>query len=863
MDELLVIASVMKPNVIGICESWLSENVSDSEIRLPGYSSYRCDRCNGKKGGGVCVYVGLTQCCEEFLPKIPMCPLIECVTLILKQLNIILIVAYIPPGLSSANYQEISTYLINIVDDAATSLPELKTIIAGDLNQFPTKEIEHHLCVQQIVDVPTRGEAVLDKFLVDQRILSTQEECSNQEQSRKNQFFSVCPELGNSDHRIVFLKPINVPINRPQLRKVIDFRSSHMIRFKTSLANYPWHKFYRAELSADDKCDLLHSIIEDALSAFPVSYVKLSAKDKPWMTLTIKSLINRRYEAFRCKQYELYRHYKLKIKEMIHKAKQSWTNECCKSQTGIWSMVKNASNKEKGNSLLSLLQSFDSLPTAANAINKKLSESFTSQPDWQELLNQLPQNDQKWEPIVTCKGVQDILSHLSTKKAAGSDDLTARVLKEAAQELSGPLAHVLALSFETAIVPRRWKVAKVIPVPKKNNPKIDELRPLSMLPQFSKIMEKLALKSIKAQLVSLYGSSQFGFRPGYSTTHAHIRIHDFITQSLNFRETKAVVMISFDMKKAFDSLNHKNLIQSLSKGDFSAHFLKWCANFLQDRSQFVCVNQLTLSSSQKVTSGIPQGSVIAPFLFAAHMGSLKPYNDATCMTKYADDVVCLVPILNSDELENCVNNEVANVDSWCQSNGLQLNTSKTKVLIITNVKKSFSLANHKLTQCTQLKILGLTYSVNLKWDTHIYNTVKKASRQLYILRKLRPYVPSTVLVKIYNAIILSTLEYCAPVMVGMNKKNAEKLEKVRRRCHRVICGSECECAMLEKLSKRRLQQATKLFQTMIAPDNLLNDLIPHQLPHSRHYIIHPIRTSSRLHSFIPHMTMQINKLKTL
>ena len=858
MDELAAVASVLKPNVIAVCESWLSDRVSDTEIRLSGYSSYRCDRSNGKKGGGVCVYVECTLCCEEWSSKPSSCPFLENVTLILKQLNVILIVIYVPPGLSSANYHDIADYLVGIVDEATAAFPDLMTIVAGDMNQFPTKVIELNLGVRQIVDVPTRGMTVLDKFLVDQRILSSL--TADDEKTLKNpQLFSVYPPLGNSDHRSVFLKPINMPNKGFQLKKVFDFRASHMHRFRVCLANYPWHSFYRSDSSVDDKCNLLHTIIESAMSTFPISYVKLSSKDKAWMTPAIKSLINRRYEAFRFKRYDLFHHYKLKVKEMIHKAKQNWANECCKSKTAIWSMVRNTSNKGKDNSLQSLIQTYNSVDSAANAINSKLSESFTKPPDRNDIRSKFSShNSQHWKPDVTIKLVRDILFNLPLGKASGSDNLPARVLKEAAEELSGPLAHVLALSFEAAVVPRRWKIAKVVPVPKKNNPTVDDLRPLSMLPLFSKIMEKIALESIKPTLLSMYGDSQFGFRPGYSTTHAHVRIHDFITLSLNNKHTKAVVMISFDMKKAFDSLNHKNLIVSLNTGNLPAHFIKWCVSFLQDRSQFVCLNQGIFSKSLNVSSGIPQGSVLAPFLFAAHMGSLVPHSSATCMIKYADDVVCLFPLLDDDDLEESVRNELAHVDSWCNSNGLQLNVSKTKVLIISNAKRKFSLVNVNITQCTQIKILGLTYTDNLKWDTHVDNIIKKASRQIYILKKLRPYVCPSLLVQIYNAIILSSLEYCAPVMVGINMKNSEKLERIRRRCHRLICGCESECGMLQPLSTRRLQQATRLFIQLTNPENLLNNIMPRRLPRSQHYMIHPIRTSTRIQSFIPFMTLHIN-----
>ena len=118
-------------------------------------------------------------------------------------------------------------------------------------------------------------------------------------------------------------------------------------------------------------------------------------------------------------------------------------------------------------------------------------------------------------------------------KSAGSDELPPRLLRGAAFELAEPLTHLMALSFETCTFPQKWKRAKVIPVPKKPKPTVDDLRPISLLPIVSKIVERTALDSIKHELIAMYGTNQFGFRPQYGTIHAHIKIHDYITRVLD------------------------------------------------------------------------------------------------------------------------------------------------------------------------------------------------------------------------------------------------------------------------------------------------------------------------------------------
>ena len=185
------------------------------------------------------------------------------------------------------------------------------------------------------------------------------------------------------------------------------------------------------------------------------------------------------------------------------------------------------------------------------------------------------------------------------------------------------------------------------------------------------------------------------------------------------------------------------------------------------------------------------------------MGSLKPHNQQTHMTKYADDIVCVIPVLNTANITQLVSEEIDHVRTWCQLNGLQLNTGKTKVMI---PKKSTVPTPRFVNpeETLALKILGLTYTADLKWDTQVESVCKKASQRIFILKKLKYLVTRNDLIKLYNTMILSLLEYNAPVMVGLNAKNTEKIEKVRKRCHRIICGFECDCNALTPVWARRL-----------------------------------------------------------
>ena len=487
-DELCLIASSLAPHVIVLCESWLNDKVSDQEIVVPQYSVTRCDRCDGRKGGGVCVYLNCNIRGEEILVRATKPSFFESTWLRLYDSNIILLALYIPPGLTSTNYNDVSEYIVECVDEVTFYIKDAYLLIVGDLNQFPTNSIEAQLNLAQVVESPTRGNAILDKILLDRRLLLN---AMSPDQPANEALVSVGPGIGKSDHHTVYMRSLGFfESSTIQIKKVYDYRASNMNLFKCKLASYPWKSFYKADRTVDEKCELFHTVIEDAKSVFPVSFVSISANDKPWITPVLKSLINKRYEAFRRKDFQVYCHYKNKVKEEIAKAKKNWTNSKMENVKGLWTVVKNESNKEKEHILASLLRSFRSLQDAAEQISAKLSESFHPSPNWNNVSANLPHDDQNWTPDLDCTKVARILMKLKSQKAAGSDLLPPRLLNNAAFELAGPLTHLMALSFETDTVPQLWKIAKVIPIPKTTKPTIDNLRPVSLLPAFSKIMEK-------------------------------------------------------------------------------------------------------------------------------------------------------------------------------------------------------------------------------------------------------------------------------------------------------------------------------------------------------------------------------------
>lgn len=846
-DELVVFASSIKPDVIALTESWLSSTIDDSQIAIPGYSHpFRHDREEGRRGGGTCCYVRMEIPCV-LVPTLSRCPsFMEIVWLEFPSAKIILAIFYIPPNLKTCQNRDAIEYIVKEVDHITNDKENHRLILAGDFNSMPTTDFECLLGLVQTVKEPTRGAAILDKVFVSPELVD------------KLSTPIVGPNFGKADHKSIIVRPLVATQHKSSFVKLFDFRSSHIDRFIAKLAYVPWHKMYTVAKSVQEKCNLFYEWFYGCMKEIPQVYVEMKESDKPWLTPLLKRLINLKHEAYRNKEFDLYLHYKKKLQSEIPLAKAHWVNRQKESPKKLWNIVRGMSNKKQSN-INKLITQFDSVHETAEAINDIFVKSFTPKTTLQPLQPyQRATRDDNWEVDTSVETVFKELLTLNIKKACGSDGIPTRLLKEAATILAQPLSHLLTSSVMDGELPLQWKTTNIIPIPKSKNVSLNDLRPISLLPIISKILEKCVLSSMKDELLELYGPNQFGFRPKSSTLCALISLLDFTTKEMDKRECAGVALVSFDMSKAFDRLSHDHLLKTLSKTKLPSTCIQWCVNYLHERRQRVILPDSTTSTYRPVTSGVPQGAILSPYLFASHMGSLRPACDNTCMIKFADDVAIAIPYEDVTILRDQVQAEVKNMDTWCKDNGLVLNEKKTKLLLC-DKRDNVMIPIPDLEVSNEMKILGVTLQNDLKWNVHVDIISKAASRRIYLLKVLKRLpVQREELIHIYMSHIQSLLEYNSPLFTGMSRQNATTLEKIRKRCHRIICGFECSCDILRSLELRREEKALTFFKQMLKEDHIIHHLCPHIHSHSKHVIIPFSRTERRAKSFVPFCSYRYN-----
>ena len=229
-----------------------------------------------------------------------------------------------------------------------------------------------------------------------------------------------------------------------------------------------------------------------------------------------------------------------------------------------------------------------------------------------------------------------IIKSLDSKKAHGADNISIRMIKLCGDSIILPLTLIFEDCIDKGIFPDQWKLANVIPAYKKE-PKniVNNYRPISLLPIFAKVFERLLFNSLFFHFYEnkLFTECQSGFLSGASCVSQLLSIVHEIQSS--FDSSLEVRAVFLDISKAFDKVWHPGLLFKLKSYGIEGNLLKLLENYLHNRKQRVVLDG-QCSSWKNILSGVPQGSVLVPFLFIIYINDLPDGICSPCKI-FADD----------------------------------------------------------------------------------------------------------------------------------------------------------------------------------------------------------------------------------
>ena len=299
-----------------------------------------------------------------------------------------------------------------------------------------------------------------------------------------------------------------------------------------------------------------------------------------------------------------------------------------------------------------------------------------------------PNQDSFFISPCTKEEIIEIISNFKPKNSAGPNSIPTKILRLLTDD---------NISFATEIFPEKLKVAKVIPIHKKDSKlECSNYRPISLLSNIDKILEKLMhnrlIKFLTEQKI-LY-LKQFGFSKNFSTTHAIINLIDSIENA--FDKNKFACGVFIDLKKAFDTVDHEIFLKKLWHYGIRGIANDWFKFYLINRMQYL-IDGIS-SDLLKVNFGVPQGSVLGPVLFLLYINDLRNSIRFSSPFHFVDDTGFLNIQDSIRAINKTLNKDLRELSFWHNDNKITLNLANTEIILFKTSNKNYD-ADLKIKLC--------------------------------------------------------------------------------------------------------------------------------------------------------------------
>lgn len=570
------------------------------------------------------------------------------------------------------------------------------------------------------------------------------------------------------------------------------------------------------------------------------------------------------------------------------------------STRAYWSLINKVLNKNKVPSIPPLLEN-GIFVTDFSEKAQLFNDYFASQCSTIDTGSVIPTLTPKTTTVIadiniSDEGILSIIRSLNPSKAHGCDEISVRMIRLSDTALIYPLKLIFTNCIRTGVFPDIWKLANIVPIHKRDQKnQLKNYRPISLLPIFGKIFEKLIYNAIYTHIVScgLLNPNQSGFRPGDSTINQLLSITNYIFQAFDCNPPQDVRSVFLDLSKAFDRVWHDGLIYKLQLYGVSGPFLALLKSFLSKRKQRTVLNG-KCSNWKEISAGVPQGSILGPLLFLIYINDLT--DELKCNVKlFADDTSIFRVVDDLNEAASDLNHDLEVIRLWAITWRMSFNPDLSKRAVELRFSTRKVQGQHPdiifngvaVDKVTTHKHLGLILDSKLSFVPHIKATISKTRKGIGLLRMLSKYLPRNALCQIYKSYVRSHLDYGDVIYHKPSKTNdlffssylstwMEKLESVQYSAALAVTGAWRGTSReklynelgWESLDNRRWCRRLTLFYKItnnLTPDYTRDPIPPlHQSEYSlrNQDVIGQLRPRAERFksSFYPSCLMEWNKL---
>nr|CAH8858213.1 unnamed protein product [Trichobilharzia regenti] len=809
LPMLRALTVIYKPPVIVITESWCHSDILDDEISLDNYTHFRCDR-EGGKGGGCLMYFLNELTVSQLESSTLNMPETLWVNVHLNNVTALIGCSYRAPGTFS-NYE---TQLINTLEQL-TDLQYDHKILCGDFNlpeinwDIPTGPTKFDkfldtldiLGWKQTVTTPTRGNNVLDLiFCHNISPLST----------------LVGSEFPGSDHKTVMCAlPIPLSSNASHTstsQQVIyrNYSKANWALVESMLRSSKWDEYFTTDDLSRALTIFYHNsnICLDAV--IPLQTLKVSPHRKSYIKPKDRKKLKKLSTSY-------FKHHDFGTLGLILKTLSSITQAqdfrmrkeeriAVASPARAYALTEILRKRmNRKNHSIPLLIDKGRLCTNSADICELFNKTFAGnylKPSVQ-LLDIHPITKMAPTPLTpnqistvqfTYADINQTIRTLKSSKGFGTDGISSYFYKYGGPDIPLLLLKIFTMSLETQTYPDIWKTTFIMPKHKSGSKtEVSNYRPINITPIASRIMERLVKNNLIKHMLScnIISPNQHGFLKSRSCLTCHLDFFNFVTSSRDRRQL--VLVIYFDISKAFDRVDHLLLTNKLNSLGIRDPLLGWLKSFLNNRSQIVKLGSAT-SKPSPITSGVVQGSVIGPLLFTLYINDI-----CACFTHgkpfiFADDLKVAYTFQRDDlgNFENVVQKELDKMAAWSSLWNLQFNLNKCGWICFgaPSIDLKLTLQSANLTRLRNVVDLGLRYSSDLTFSEQVASQTRKSRMLLGCI--LRNFHDNEAKLILYKTCVRPLLEYCPFIISSTRTRDKLRMESIQRYFTSKLLGYDCK-----------------------------------------------------------------------